>query len=101
MSDSKAAAAAAAAMAAAVRDFNTELWTLYAFGVAITMLRTYARVKAVGFENLQADDFIIWLAIVRLMPFFLSEMLTNSAATLHHTVDSSVLCRQSWTGSCE
>lgn len=59
-------AAAAAAMAAAVRDFNTELWTLYAFGVAITILRTYARVKAVGFGNLQADDFIIWLAIVRL-----------------------------------
>lgn len=63
MSDSE--AAAAAAIAAAVREFNTELWTLYAFGVAITVLRTYARVKAVGFKNLQADDFIIWLAIVR------------------------------------
>ncbi|OBT70376.1 hypothetical protein VE03_00113 [Pseudogymnoascus sp. 23342-1-I1] len=62
MSDSQ--AAAAAAIAAAVRDFNTELWTLYAFGVAITILRTYARVKAVGFGNLQADDFIIWLAIL-------------------------------------
>ncbi|KFY32591.1 hypothetical protein V493_00060 [Pseudogymnoascus sp. VKM F-4281 (FW-2241)] len=62
MSDSE--AAAAAAIAAAVREFNTELWTLYAFGVAITVLRTYARVKAVGFKNLQADDFIIWLAIL-------------------------------------
>ncbi|KFY16447.1 hypothetical protein V492_01333 [Pseudogymnoascus sp. VKM F-4246] len=54
---------AAAAIAAAVRDFNTELWTLYAFGVAVTVLRTYARVKAVEFRDLQADDFIIWLAI--------------------------------------
>ncbi|KFY93173.1 hypothetical protein V500_03873 [Pseudogymnoascus sp. VKM F-4518 (FW-2643)] len=60
MSDSQ----AAAAIAAAVRDFNTELWTLYAFGVAITVLRTYARAKAVGFRDLQADDFLIWLAIL-------------------------------------
>lgn len=65
MSDPQAAAAMAAAMAAAVRDFNTELWTLYAFGVAVTILRTVARVKAVGFRDLQADDFIIWIAIVR------------------------------------
>ncbi|OBT45221.1 hypothetical protein VE00_03603 [Pseudogymnoascus sp. WSF 3629] len=64
MSDPQAAAAMAAAMAAAVRDFNTELWTLYAFGVAVTILRTVARVKAVGFRDLQADDFIIWIAIL-------------------------------------
>lgn len=64
MSDSQ--AAAAAAIAAAVRNFNTELWTLYAFGVLMTIFRSYARVKAVGFRDLQADDFLIWLAIVRL-----------------------------------
>lgn len=63
----------AAAIAAAVRDFNTELWTLYAFAVLITVLRTYARVKAVGLGDLRADDFLIWIAIVRIcgswMPF--------------------------------
>ena len=71
MSDSQ----AAAAIAAAVRDFNTELWTLYAFGVAITVLRTYARVKAVGFRDLKADDFLIWLAVVRLWLLVLSAPL--------------------------
>jgi ABC-type uncharacterized transport system permease subunit len=75
MSDSAAQAAAAAAIAAAVRTFNTELWTLYAFGVLVTILRTYARVKAVGIRDLRADDFIVWLAIVR---------ITRSSATFTH-----------------
>jgi hypothetical protein len=66
MSDSAAQAAMAAAMAAAVRTFNTELWTFYAFGVLVTILRTYARVKAVGIRDLRADDFIMWFAIVRI-----------------------------------
>lgn len=66
MSDPDAAAAAAAAMAAALREFNIELWTLYAFGVLVTVLRTYARVKAVGVRELRADDFLVWIAIVRL-----------------------------------
>ena len=42
----------AAAIAAAVCIFNTELWTLYAVGVLVTILRTYARVAAVGLKNL-------------------------------------------------
>jgi hypothetical protein len=66
MSDPAAQAAVAAAIAAAVRTFNTELWTFYAFGVLITIVRTYARVKAVGIRDLRADDFIVWLAIVRI-----------------------------------
>ncbi|PMD63159.1 uncharacterized protein K444DRAFT_610027 [Hyaloscypha bicolor E] len=64
MSDPAAQAAVAAAIAAAVRTFNTELWTFYAFGVLITIVRTYARVKAVGIRDLRADDFIVWLAIL-------------------------------------
>lgn len=72
MSDSAAQAAAAAAIAAALRTFNTELWTLYAFGVLVTILRTYARVKAVGIRDLRADDLIVWLAIVRITRFFAS-----------------------------
>jgi hypothetical protein len=66
MSDPAAQAAMAAAIAAAVRTFNTELWTFFAFGVLITIVRTYARLKAVGIRDLRADDFIVWLAIVRL-----------------------------------
>lgn len=66
MSDAAAQADMAAAIAAALRRFNTELWTLYTFGVLITAVRTYARVKAVGIRDLRADDFIVWLAIVRI-----------------------------------
>ncbi|RYN30745.1 hypothetical protein AA0114_g12250 [Alternaria tenuissima] len=41
-----------------------ELWTLYAFAVAFTFLRTYARVSAVGYRQLQADDYLVWIAIL-------------------------------------
>jgi hypothetical protein len=43
-----------------------ELWTLYAFGVSFTILRTYARVVAVGVRELRADDYLIWFAVVRI-----------------------------------
>lgn len=43
---------------------TVELWTLYAFGVAFTILRTYARATAVGFRDFCADDYLIWLAVV-------------------------------------
>ncbi|PVH99944.1 hypothetical protein DM02DRAFT_728888 [Periconia macrospinosa] len=45
-------------------DSAVELWTLYAFGVFFTMLRTYARVTAVSFRELRADDYLIWFAIL-------------------------------------
>lgn len=57
-------AAQAAAAAAAVAAFNTELLTLYAFGILMTIFRTYARIKSVGYRNLRADDLSVWLAIV-------------------------------------
>ena len=41
-----------------------ELWTLYAFAVSFTFLRAYARISAVGFRELQADDYLVWVAIV-------------------------------------
>ncbi|KAI8951700.1 hypothetical protein F4801DRAFT_544035 [Xylaria longipes] len=59
-----AAAAAAAAASAAARAFNIQLFTLYSIGVLVTVLRTYARVKAVGIRNLHADDVLIWIAIL-------------------------------------
>jgi hypothetical protein len=63
--DPAAAAAAAAAGAAAARAMTIEGFTLYGFGVIFTMLRTYARVKSVGFKGLQGDDYLAWVAIVR------------------------------------
>ncbi|TVY18258.1 hypothetical protein LARI1_G002966 [Lachnellula arida] len=64
MSDPAAQAAMAAAIAKEVYAFNAELWTLYTFGVLVTILRTYARLKFVGIRDLRADDFIIWVAIL-------------------------------------
>ncbi|KAI0446131.1 hypothetical protein F4803DRAFT_505714 [Xylaria telfairii] len=62
--DPAAAAAAAEAAAAAARAFNIQLWTLYSIGVLVTILRTYARIKAVGIRNLLADDLLAWIAIL-------------------------------------
>jgi hypothetical protein len=45
---------------------SVELWTLYAFGVAVTLLRAYARVSAVGYRELRPDDYLIWFALVRI-----------------------------------
>lgn len=58
------AAAAAAAAAAAVKAFAIEAWTLLAIGILFTMLRTYARARAVGFKGLQADDYLVWVGVV-------------------------------------
>ncbi|KAI0186983.1 hypothetical protein EV127DRAFT_500042 [Xylaria flabelliformis] len=55
---------AAAAAAAAARAFNIQLFTLYSIGVLVTVLRTYARIKAVGIRNLHGDDILIWIAIL-------------------------------------
>lgn len=63
--DPEAAALAAAAAAEAFHKFTVELWTLYSIGVAITFLRTYARTKGAGLRNLKADDYLVWIGIVR------------------------------------
>ncbi|KAI1499255.1 hypothetical protein F5X99DRAFT_420060 [Biscogniauxia marginata] len=56
--------AAAAAAEAALLQFVTEDWTLFAVGIVITIIRTYARVKQVGFKGLQADDYLVWIAMI-------------------------------------
>lgn len=53
------------AQADAAYKQNVELWTLYALGVAFTILRTVARIGAVGIRNLRLDDYLIWMGIVR------------------------------------
>ncbi|KAK4136131.1 triacylglycerol lipase-like protein [Trichocladium antarcticum] len=60
---SEADAAALEAAAAAARTSTITLWTLFAFGVIITALRTFARVKAVG-TRFEADDYLVWVAIL-------------------------------------
>lgn len=57
--------AAQAAAAAAAQQFNIEAWTLLAVGLVVTALRTYARIKSVGFRKLEADDYLVWFAAVR------------------------------------
>ncbi|KAK7999636.1 hypothetical protein PG990_012236 [Apiospora arundinis] len=46
-----------------VQTFNTELWTLYSLGVAVTALRTYSRFHSVGLADLKLDDYIVWLSV--------------------------------------
>lgn len=53
-----------AASEAAYRT-TVELWTLYSTGVTVTILRTYARARAVGLRNLRLDDYLIWVGVVR------------------------------------
>ncbi|CAJ2506143.1 Uu.00g002730.m01.CDS01 [Anthostomella pinea] len=50
--------------AAGARSFTIQLWTQYAVGVLVTILRTYARVKAVGIINIHGDDVLIWVAVL-------------------------------------
>lgn len=58
------AAAAAAAAAEAFHQFSIEIWTLYSFALASTLLRTYARLRAAGLSGLRAEDLFVWLGIV-------------------------------------
>lgn len=58
--------AAAKAAASAFQQFVTEDFTLFAIGFVVTVTRTIARVKQVGFKGLQGDDYLVWLAMVRL-----------------------------------
>ncbi|OAA50728.1 hypothetical protein ISF_09346 [Cordyceps fumosorosea ARSEF 2679] len=53
-----------AAAEAAFRKFTTELWTLYAVGLSSTMLRTYARIRAVGVRGLRPDDYFVWVGVL-------------------------------------
>jgi hypothetical protein len=48
----------------AARNANITLWTLYAIGVLVTVLRTYARLKLAGWKRFQADDYLVWVAVV-------------------------------------
>ncbi|KAJ5385004.1 hypothetical protein N7517_002915 [Penicillium concentricum] len=55
---------------------TVELWTLYSIGVAVTILRTYARSRTGGLRNLRLDDYLVWVAII----------LYTAQASLAHSV---------------
>ncbi|KAF4465344.1 integral membrane PTH11 [Fusarium albosuccineum] len=57
------AAAQAAAAIAAFRMATIESWTLYSIGVTFALLRLYARTRVAGFRGLQAEDYLMILAI--------------------------------------
>lgn len=46
--------------------FTVEIWTLYALGTVILLLRFFARWKVVGFRQMQGDDAMAVLCLVRL-----------------------------------
>ncbi|KJF61196.1 uncharacterized protein CIMG_11576 [Coccidioides immitis RS] len=56
--------AAQAAAEEAFRKSTIEIWTLFAIGVSATVLRTSARVSAVGFRNLRPDDYLVWVGVI-------------------------------------
>ncbi|GJC81028.1 hypothetical protein ColLi_03866 [Colletotrichum liriopes] len=45
-------------------DFTTEAFTLLGVAIGVIFLRTYARVKAVGINHLQADDYLMLFVAV-------------------------------------
>jgi hypothetical protein len=59
-----------AAAQAAMNQFTIEAWTLLGVGVLVTIIRTWARVRAVGWKGLQADDCLVWLGVVGQLHLF-------------------------------
>ena len=91
MSDPAAAAAAQAAMEAqlaAVQRFNIEAFTLLGIALTATLLRTYARISAVGIRNLKPDDYLVWVGAVR------THSHHSSRASTDETSRSSMASRQ-------
>lgn len=64
-SDPAAKAAAEDAAEEAFHKSMVEIWTLFSIAVCVTLVRTYARVKAVGFRDLRPDDYLVWVGVVR------------------------------------
>lgn len=52
--------------AARAAGFTRDGWIFLALAAVITMLRTYSRWTMVGWSKFQADDVLVWLALVSL-----------------------------------
>lgn len=73
--------------------YRPETYANRVIGVLMTVFRTYARLKAVGFKDLRGDDFIVWLAIVRIKRSHwipLSNFIVNLTPQLLYTTQSTL-----------
>lgn len=50
--------------AARAEGFTRDGWIFLGLAAAITVLRTYSRWTMVGWKGFQADDLLVWLALV-------------------------------------
>lgn len=50
--------------AAQARSFTRDGFIFLGIAIAVTLLRTYARWDMAGFKKFQADDYLVWLALV-------------------------------------
>lgn len=50
--------------AAQAKSFTHDGFIFLGIAIAVTLLRTYARWDMVGFKRFQADDYLVWLALV-------------------------------------
>ncbi|KAK5989604.1 hypothetical protein PT974_07858 [Cladobotryum mycophilum] len=55
---------ASEAAAKAAYKVTVEIWTLYSVAVVVTLVRTFARLRAVGLRNLTADDYLVWVGVL-------------------------------------
>ena len=47
-----------------LRGFDIEVFVYLALALAITLLRTYARVSTSGWKGLGPDDYLAWVGMV-------------------------------------
>ncbi|KAG8168529.1 hypothetical protein KVR01_001278 [Diaporthe batatas] len=50
--------------AAQARSFTHDGFIFLGIGIAVTLLRTWARWDQAGFKRFQADDYLVWLALI-------------------------------------
>lgn len=50
--------------AARAHGFTRDSWIFLSLAASITVIRTYSRWSMVRFKRFQADDFLVWLALV-------------------------------------
>lgn len=54
--------------AAQAKSFTHDGFIFLGIAIAVTFLRTYARWDMAGFKRFQADDYLVWLALVSWAP---------------------------------
>ncbi|WAO86049.1 Hypothetical protein NCS54_00330400 [Fusarium falciforme] len=72
----------------ALTSFAVEAFTLLSFGILIIGLRTYARVRQVGFCNFEADDYLMLLVI---LPYIIETTLAYTVSARFHGFTNSAM----------